>query len=71
MSENPYWQTANKQAKAIQSVLDLHEREYDSEDVNISWCSHCADLCDGEKWEDIEWPCETVRLLSVDMTPDE
>jgi hypothetical protein len=53
----------------IVAVLELHAPQPamddpESEDPIHLWCNHCGLIGDADVWENIEWPCATVRALN-------
>ena len=70
------WEAAKEQARvaglqkypsqaacdAVDGVLKVH-REIHDDESDASWCDHCAELSGGENWDDIKYPCLTVRVI--------
>jgi hypothetical protein len=65
------WSAVNNGRRAINAlrrILDVHVPNTD--DDGNTWCAYCGSLTEGEHWDDIKWPCRTVRQLSdPEITP--
>lgn len=60
---------AHRMRDALLAVLDLHVETsgpsplWNEDGRLVTWCAYCAELSNGEAWDEIRWPCSTVRAI--------
>ena len=68
-SHAPQTDAAERTRDALLAVLDLHVETsgpsplWNEDGRLVTWCAYCAELSNGEAWDEIRWPCSTVRAI--------